>query len=370
MYETKTVTALREGLLTDARTGLGYFRDRINPLLSEYIDEAVAEARKEDELIAEALVQTGKITLSGGKRLRAALMCTGYFAAGGDDEDRILRASRSIEMTHMFLLIHDDIIDRDPVRHGVETIHAYYSRRASTLFPGKDAEHFGNSVAVIVGDMVAAFGNDLIFRSGFPHERVFEALSALQRIVSYTVIGQGMDIALEYRRQASREDIVKMYEYKTAKYTVEGPLVLGALLAGASKELVETLVSVARPLGIAFQVRDDILGIFGAREKLGKPVGSDLAEGKRTILVSFALERASSVARREIESLLSKRDPTDRDVDRFRELLRETGALDSSSEYMVQLVEEAKRSVREADMPPDVAVFLLSVADYVSERVF
>lgn len=363
-------SSLRKELLTDAMTGLGYFRGQINPLLAGYIDEAVAEARKDDDIIADALVQAGKIMLSGGKRLRSALMCAGFFAAGGEDEERILQTSMSVEFTHAFLLIHDDIIDRDPLRHGVETVHEFYSRRAKALFSGGDATHFGDSIGIIVGDMIAAFGNDIIFRSGFPLPRVFEALSTLQGIVARTVIGQGMDIALEYRRLASKEDILKMYEYKTAKYTIEAPLVLGALLAGGTPDLIRALCRFSIPLGVAFQIRDDILGTFGTREKLGKPVGSDLEEGKRTILTYFALEKASDAERRAMEALLGKRRPSDGDAKRFRDLLLKTGALDSSSGFMVQLIEEAKQGIRIADLPSDAERFLVSISDYVSERAF
>ncbi len=362
-------SSLRGALLTDAKTGLSAFRERINPLLADYLDQAIAEAKKEDELMAEALTQTKTLILSGGKRLRAALMCAGYFAAGGDDEERILRTSMSIELVHAFLLIHDDIIDRDPLRHGVPTLHEYYADKAKRLFPDTDAAHFGNSIGIIVGDMVAALGNDIIFRSGFPLARVFEALSVLQKIVSYTVVGQGMDIAFEYRGRAERKDILKMYEYKTAKYTVEGPLTLGALLAGAQEDTIVKLREFAIPLGIAFQVRDDILGTFGNREKLGKPVGSDLAEGKRTLLVSYALEGASASVRSELEALLEHHDPDEAQVERFRTLIRETGALDSSEAYMVQLVEEAKHALCDTGIPSDAERFLVFVADYVAERV-
>lgn len=367
----RTGSRLREALLIDAKTGLELFRGRINPLLREHFDIVISETERDDELVAGALVEVRDIIMAGGKRLRAALMCAGYFAAGGKDEDRILRASMSIELIHAFLLVHDDVIDRDDLRHGRPSLHAQYARfGASVLADKKDAGHFGDSIAIILGDMVAALGNDLIFRSGFPHERVFRALSELQRIVSYTVIGQAMDLSFEFRKDIGRQDVMRMYEYKTAKYTVEGPLTLGALLAGADDPLIEALKRFAIPTGIAFQIRDDILGAFGTEEKLGKPIGSDIVEGKRTLPVLFALERLGRADRSELTRILDSGHLGFGDLDRFRNLLRESGALDSSSDSMVQLVEEAKRSIQSAVVPDDVKGFLASVADYISERNF
>jgi geranylgeranyl diphosphate synthase type I len=367
----RTGSGLREALLTDAKTGLEAFRERINPLLREHFDTVINETAQEDELVAGALTEVRDIILAGGKRLRAAFMCAGYFAAGGTDEERILSASMSIELTHAFLLVHDDVIDRDDLRHGRPSLHAQYARFGQTVFPrAEDAAHFGDSIAIILGDMVAALGNDLIFRSGFPNERIFRALSELQRIVSYTVIGQAMDLSFEFRKNIGREDVLRMYEYKTAKYTVEGPLTLGALLAGGDEELIASLGRFAVPTGIAFQIRDDILGAFGTEKKLGKPVGSDVEEGKRTLPVLFALERLEQDGRAELMRILDAGSLGKGDLERFRQMLRDSGALDSSTDSMVQLVEEAKRSITSADVPDDAKGFLVSVADYISERNF
>ena len=363
--------SLREALFTDAKTGLESFRERINPILREHFDTVIAETAKEDELVAGALTEVRDIILAGGKRLRAAMMCAGYFAAGGTDEDRILRASMSIELVHAFLLIHDDVIDRDDLRHGRESLHARYARYGTNVFERtEDADHFGDSIAIILGDMVSALGNDLIFTSGFSHEHVFRALSELQKIVSFTVIGQAMDLSFQFRKGISRADVLRMYEYKTAKYTVEGPLILGSLLAGADEGRTGLLSRYAVPTGVAFQIRDDILGAFGTEDKIGKPVGSDIEEGKRTLPVLFAMENATRSEQAELQAILRKGVLETGDLERFRSILRDSGALDLSTDSMVQLVEEAKRSIVSAGVPDDAKGFLVSVADYISERNF
>jgi len=362
-------SGLRAALSAGAKDGLADFRGRINPLLREHFDTVINETAEKDALVAEALESVKDIVLAGGKRLRAAFMCAGYFAAGGTDEERILRTSMSIEFIHAFLLVHDDVVDRDDLRHGRPSLHARYARFGRSVLSRKDdAEHFGDSIAIILGDMVAALGNDLIFRSGFPCEHVFRALSELQRTVSYTVIGQAMDLSFEFRKDIGKEDVLRMYEYKTAKYTVEGPLVLGALLAGGDDGLIEALRRYAVPTGIAFQIRDDILGVFGAESKLGKPVGSDIEEGKRTLPVVTAIERLGSSDRAELIRMLDSGSVDGKALERFRDMVRRSGALDSSSDSMVQLIKQAKESVSSAVVPDDMKRFLSGIADYISER--
>nr|MBP9728468.1 polyprenyl synthetase family protein [Candidatus Moranbacteria bacterium] len=256
------------------------FKSRLDPCIDAYFDAVLENGIKEDDLVAEALEHARVIVLAGGKRLRSAFMYYGYIGAGGTEEEKMLETSVSVELIHSFLLVHDDIIDRDDMRHGVPTLHKRYADFGKRLFPDRDTDHFGTSIAIIMGDMLYSFGNDILFKSDFPKERIFAALSRLQNIVSFTVVGQARDIYMEYKREATEEEILSMYRNKTAKYTVEGPLHLGAIMAGASEELLTLLSDYAIPLGIAFQIQDDILGIFGSAKRLGKPVGSDIEEGK------------------------------------------------------------------------------------------
>ena len=220
---------MRKTFCMDVQAYLRDFKATFDPKLSAYFDARIVEVRAEDPLVAEALEHVKAMTLSGGKRLRPAFMLAGYQAAGGEDTERLINASIAIELIHMFLLIHDDIIDRDALRHGVPTLHERYATWGRERLGLTDPEHFGNSIALIVGDMLFALGNDVLFQSGFPHERVFAALSKTQKIVSYTGIGEASDIYLEYKKQATSQEVLKMYEQKTARYTFEGPLHLGRL---------------------------------------------------------------------------------------------------------------------------------------------
>lgn len=347
------------------------FKARLDPKIEAYFDTVLERAAKEDDLVSEALGHVKDLALSGGKRLRAAFMYYGYLAAGGQEEDKMLETTVSIELIHLFLLIHDDIIDRDGIRHGVPTLHRRYADFGRRYFPVTDTEHFGNSIALIMGDMVSAFGNDIIFQSTFPKERIFEALSKLQQIISLTVVGQARDIYMEYKGEASEAEILKMYENKTAKYTVEGPLHLGAILAGADREVIEGLSGYAVPLGIAFQIQDDILGVFATSERLGKPIGSDIAEGKITLLVSRALRDGSRSQVKRLRELLGLGERlSDKDVEEFQNIIRETGALAGAKELAVRYIAEGRESLEamREKLEPKAYDFLVSVADFMASR--
>lgn len=347
------------------------FKVRIDPHIIAYFDSAIAEAKKEDELVTEALVAVKELALAGGKRLRPAFMYHGYLASGGDDEERILKTAVAVELLHLFLLVHDDIIDRDDMRHGIPTLHRKYADIGRKYFPLEDTDHFGMSIAIIMGDMLMAFGNDIIFRSGFPQDRILRALSKLQRVVSYTVIGQGRDIYMEYRKEASEAEILRMYRNKTAQYTVDGPIQLGAMLAGAPEDLSGKWSEYAIPVGVAFQIRDDILGIFGTEAKLGKPVGSDIEEGKLTLLVSRALGKGAGSEKKELRRILSLGTAlTPLDVDRFRGIIRDTGALSYAETMMRGLIGDGRAAIDRMGGNIDGASkeFFLAVADYLAER--
>ncbi len=349
------------------------FKVRIDSLIGDYFDTVIQDTMRDDDLVAEAIGHVRTIVLSGGKRLRAAFMYYSYLGAGGTEEATILHTSMSIELIHSFLLIHDDIIDRDNLRHGVPTLHRRYTEFGQQLFPEKDVEHFGNSIAIVMGDMLYSFGNDIIFRSDFPKERIFKALSRLQNIVYFTVIGQARDIYMEYQRDATEEEILAMYRNKTAKYTVEGPLHLGAILAGASEEITTALSSYAIPLGIAFQIQDDILGLFGSEEQMGKPVGSDIIEGKFTLLVARAKKNGSREERRRLKELLARGSVITMDEQReFCQIIRRTKALEEvqalAQEYILagqQALERLRPLITE-----QAYNFFGGVAEYMTKREY
>ncbi len=355
----------------DVHAELSSFKTRVDREIAVFLDRAIKETAKHDRFMTEALRYVKTLVLSGGKRLRAAFMYYGYVAAGGEDRERMLRAAVSIELVHIFLLIHDDIIDRDEKRHGMATAHAHFESIARTVFSHADAAHFGNSMAIIVGDMVGALGNQIIFESGFPPERVLKALAKLQNIISFTVLGEAQDILIEYAGKATEAEILSMYEHKTARYTLDGPLQLGVILAGGSNELAEAFGRYAVPLGIAFQIQDDILGVFGSEERLGKPVGSDIEEGKISILVSRALERTSRGDQNELLHILKKGNALSQaDICRFRDILTVSGSLESARETARAYIESGKREILPLPLPAETKDFLVGIADYMMNREY
>src|SRR4030042_2825809 len=243
----------------DSKQKLLEYKKRVDQQLTGYFSQKINEAKKIGPSTAQMVKNIRDLTLAGGKRLRAAFVYWGYLGAGGKEIEKIIEASMSIELVHIFLLIHDDIIDRDDFRHGVPTIHKRYEKISRLVYPKAEPEHFGNSMEIVIGDRAYSLGNEIIFNSRFRPERILKALDQLQGIVSETVSGEVRDIILEARGKATEKEILEVHENKTAKYTVEGPLYLGAMLAGDNKKILKGYSDYAVPVGTAFQIQDEIL---------------------------------------------------------------------------------------------------------------
>lgn len=359
----------------DAKIELLNYKKILDEKLAQYFAKKLREMSAVGPSAKNAVKSIRDLVLAGGKRVRAAFMYWGY-RAGRDEkrnEDRnwkekIIEASMSIELTHIFLLIHDDIIDCDDFRHGIQTIHKKYENLAKRFYKKTDPKHFGDSMAIVVGDMAAAFGNDIIFNSNFAPEKKQKALSKLQKIVTNTVSGEILDVMLEAKGWASEKEILEVHRNKTAKYTVEGPLHLGALLAGADEKILKVLSEYAVPIGIAFQIQDDILGAFGNEKKLGKPVCSDLREGKQTLLIAKALKLGDENDRKIISKLLGNKNISEREVELFRKVLRETGSLSYSRNLAKKYIDKGKKAIENANFDKEVKNFLVGIADYIIER--
>lgn len=344
------------------------FKKKIDPVMAKYLDEVVREARKNDVFSASILEYVKKTLLNGGKRLRPAFMYYSYLGAGGKDKEEMLKASMSIELIHAFLLIHDDIIDKDDIRHGMDTINFRYKKIGKRFMKNSECGHFGDSMALLVGDMVGALGNQVLYSSNFRPDRIIMGLNKLQSIVANTVIGETKDVLMQYRKNVKEKDVMEMYEYKTAKYTIEGPLHLGGILAGADDKLLSAFSKYAIPVGIAFQIQDDILGLFGSEKKIGKPVGSDIAEGKKTLLVVKALELGNQKQKNIIQKYLGKSDVTKQEIEEFRQAVTECGSLKYCQDMACSMVQKGRKAIQNEKMEKEAKEFFLGIADYMVKR--
>jgi len=352
----------------EAKKALAEFKQKVDPVLDGFFEQIIKENSDVDKNITAAIEYARKITMSGGKRARAAFVYYGYLAAGGKEKRKIIQASISIELIHSFLLMHDDIIDKDSLRHGVKTTHIHYSELAKKHFKNKDWEHFGNSMAIIIGDMLNSLGNRALFESKFSADLIVKALHRTQCIVSSTIIGETEDVMIENIGSATEAEIMQMYENKTAKYTIEGPLHLGAILAGADQKFLRVLSAYAIPAGIAFQIQDDILGVFGSISKIGKSVGSDVRQGKQTILVAKAFEKSDKTQKEVLQKCLGNDKLTKKELEDFKKIIIETGSLAYAQNLAEKLIITAKKKLDGVTIEKEAKIFLLGIADYMLNR--
>ena len=348
---------------------LGGLKVAIDRELEYYFDVAIADAKKEDRLIVEALIQTKKIALAGGKRIRGALLCQAYFGVGGKERKKILKIAAAIELVHMFLLIHDDIIDRGGSRHGEETLHKMLSLKKKKYNLKNDGEHFGISEAIIVGDLLYAIANKIITEAGFNPKLSMQSLTKLQSIVETTIIGESQDILISYKKNATEKEVLQMLDNKTAKYTFEGPLHMGAILGGCNNQKTLNLLSrYAIPVGIAFQIQDDILGVFGNEKKMGKSVASDIEEGKQTIMVVKAFKSASISEWKQLSYILGKKKLTKREIKTFQDIIKSTGSLNYAKNLASELFSQGKKEIEKSPLFSKEKKFFIELVDYLENR--
>jgi geranylgeranyl diphosphate synthase type I len=276
---------------------------------------------------AAPLSAARELCLRGGKRLRAALVAVGYQIASGRAElDACLPVCCAVELLHSYFLIHDDWMDQDELRRGGPAVHAALARQFGSA-------HLGAAAAVLAGDYTLALATRELTRADLAPERRIRVLDRFAAMQLDVVAGQQLDVLGGAPGAPAQLDDV--YRLKTGSYTVLGPLELGAALCDASDELRADLEEFALPLGIAFQLRDDLLGAFADPAQTGKPRGSDLIAGKRTLLLQAAL--ADARARERIGAVLGKPGAPAADVEAALEAIRACGARDSVEARITEL---------------------------------
>jgi geranylgeranyl diphosphate synthase type I len=320
---------------------------------------------------AARLLEEARASVSGGKRFRAAFCYWGFHAVAGPsdvDDAALLRACASLELLHASALVHDDFMDASDTRRGRPATHrglADVHRRDGWR---GDPEQYGAAAAILLGDLLLSWSDELLRRCGLPLERVVAALDVFDRCRSEVITGQFLDVSVQARGVADVDAAMTVLRYKSAKYSVERPLHIGATLAGAGPEQLDRLSAFGLPLGEAFQLRDDLLGVFGDPSATGKPAGDDLVEGKRTVLVALALDAAPADEAARLDAALgSPLSPAE--VAELRGVIDRSGAHEQVEHVITELASRATDALERSGLDERARAVLLDLATAVTDRV-
>ncbi len=324
---------------------------QIDARIAKYFDKEIKRGfgfnARQIKLVKEILGHSREYILRPTKRLRASFVHYGYKLSGKEPDGRVWRAAVGVELVHAGILMHDDFMDQDEFRRGGPTTHKYFEEKF-----GRD-EHYGEAMAVNVGDALMFLGCELI-----DDRHIFRA-------IANTAYGQAYDVSLEKFGKWTEDDVLTVHKAKTAIYTYENPLFIGAHLAGLSKKTFEILHDYAMDGGVAFQLRDDVLGVFGDPKETGKSADSDLRQGKCTLLVLKALDRP------EVRKVWGDKRASEKDIEAAKQAIKESGSLEYSLNLMRKLAGKAAKTaakLRELKSNPEAINYLQGIAEYVVER--
>ena len=297
-----------------------------------------------------------------GKRIRPILFIIGYLGYAGKRKRNLYETAVSFELLHDFMLIHDDIIDRSDLRRGLPSMHKtldnYLAGRGKAKFSGAD-------LAIVVGDIIYAMAINAFLSIDEDPRRKERALRRFAESVLFTGGGEFVELlcGLKDMENVTKDDIYKIYDLKTANYTFSSPLSIGALLAGAPEAQVHKLFNYGTYLGRAFQIKDDILDMFGDEKKTGKPQLTDLKESKKTLLLWRAYHSSSPRDKKIIRDVLASDDPPKRDLMRIRAIVSSSGALEYAKKEIVYFLRKAERASAALTMDPRHRKLLDSYCD-------
>ena len=341
--------------------------DVVGPIDKRLIHVLNAERTKwvaVDASLVEPFDALEALIFSGGKRIRPAFFHWAHVGAGGDPDSNVaIDAAAAIEMLHAFALAHDDVMDHSSSRRGEPSIwQRFASFHADNGWEG-NAKDFGEAVAILVGDLAHVIADSLVRDLATD---ICEIWNELRLEVN---IGQYLDVLSGVTRTFDQEGARWILEYKTGRYSVQRPLHLGAAIAGRYEEFSESFTAFGQPVGVAFQLRDDLLGVFGDEKETGKPVGDDLREGKPTSLVAAAFERADN-KQLEVLNLIGSHELTDSDVSHIQNVIIETGAERVIEEEIRELTDIALCELESSSMKADALDALRELALFVAYRSY
>ncbi|MFL6061113.1 MAG: polyprenyl synthetase family protein [Marmoricola sp.] len=343
------------------------FRAGIEATLQDFVDGQASwlSSLGED---AQRLVEHARVSVSGGKRFRAAFCWWGHQAvAEPADPTALLRACASLELLHASALVHDDYMDASDVRRGRPATHRAFEALHRESGWNASPEQYGASAAILLGDLLLSWSDELLRTCGLPAEKVLEALSYFDLTRTEVVTGQFLDVSAQARGTTDVDLAMRVVRYKSAKYSIERPLHIGAALAGAHLAVIDQLTRFGLPLGEAFQLRDDLLGVFGDPEVTGKPAGDDLVEGKRTVLIALALQGLEDPDRKTLDAHLGTA-LGESEVAELQRLIAASGAQDQVEQLIVGLTDVALDALDGAVIRDEARTVLADLAAAATQR--
>lgn len=304
----------------------------------------------------------------GGKMVRGGLVRLGYELGGGRNLKAIVAAGAAVELYHSFLLVHDDWIDADLTRRGKPTIHVQYEADFDHLSQPGDRTRWSAGMAFVLGDIGCFWATQVLAGADFPPVLKAEAIVRLTESLVKTGYGEILDIGYDLQSGWDWDKILQIRELKTAYYTLVMPLQVGLNLAGAKGVKMAAAEKYGQPVGTAFQLHDDYLGLFGDEGKTGKSASSDLQEGKKTLLIARALRGLRGAEKKRLFSFLGRKDLTGSDLQTARRLVEKSGAVEANRQLVQELVAKGKKAIPLLTTDLRLESLLRNLADYLVTR--
>lgn len=334
------------------KTSSGEITNELTTYLSLWKEE---QGKSTQEL--QDLLHHFSSSIFGGKMLRGTLVKLGYELVNDHSSKKILQSAAAYEVIHTALITHDDIIDQSQTRRGKTALHLM-----------NEDKHYGLSQAICLGDMGIILANRMISESNFPENVKIKALTNFLQVISDTLVGEMLDVHASHEGNRTEEQVLQIHEKKTAMYTIIGPLSLGAILGGADEPFLKNIYEFGKPLGVAFQLYDDILGIFAKENTVGKSITSDIEENKSTLLIVYAQQHATAQQQNILKNYYGKKNITVSQQRQIKKVFEETGAYLYSKEKIQSFIAQAKTRIPAITKDEKKQLLLSHLSEVIIDR--
>jgi geranylgeranyl diphosphate synthase, type I len=344
------------------------YSKEVHLTLEDFFKRQEVQAKEIDTTLVDSLAVLREFSLRGGKAVRPYLVSLAYSMAGGASNPELIKVASAIDLHHKHLLILDDIADRDQERYGGPTVEWAYKKIFSKI---KDADHRSRTFAMMDGVWLGALSKELLLESSFEPSKLLDCLKILNTIMFRDTLAGWQIHGLECDKKISQvtpEEFTKGLELVTARYTFEGPFKIGLKLAGNQDlKLESALTEYSQKVGTAFQIHDDILGLFGDSEKTGKPVGNDVREGKKTLLIQYAYTHSERKTQEFLESVVGNAGISPEEINKVQEIVKVSGALEDSVKIEKKMIDEGVRALSSLPDSSEKRI-LIELAHFVIQR--